>query len=179
MSAGLRVPVAGLRQGPAVREWHLDDPGAVLGPLPDGIESVEVAVELSGEGRHGIRIRGRLKAKARVSCRRCLARVAVDVEADLDAWFREETAPGEESVWPLDADAAEVDVTAPVREELWLAMPEYVVCREDCDGLCPGCGVRLAEEECRCPPPEPDPRWGALDALRERVETPPEPGEDA
>lgn len=172
MSEPLAVPVAGLRQGPVTRKWHIENPREVLGDIPDGIRVVDVSVELRGEGRNGVRAHGRLSAAARRSCRRCLADVEVDVEADLDAWFRdpELVTPGEDGVWELDPRSDEIDLADPVREELWLAMPDWVVCEEECEGLCPGCGARLADEECRCPPPEPDPRWGALDALRQDTE---------
>jgi uncharacterized protein len=52
-----------------------------------------------------------------------------------------------------------------IREELILAVPEYVLCREECRGLCPRCGKDLNEGPCACRP-EPDPRWAALEALK-------------
>lgn len=168
MSETLAVPVSGLRRGPVTREWHLENLGVVLGEIPEGVRSVDVSVELRAGGRSDVRARGRLAVRGRLACRRCLADVEVAVETDLDLWYREPelVTPGEDGVWELPAGADEIDLTEPVREELWLAMPDWVVCGEGCQGLCPGCGVRLAEEECRCPPPPPDPRWDALEALR-------------
>lgn len=183
MAETLTVRISGLRQGPVARTWHLEAPSEALGEIPDGVRVVEVSVELRGEGRGGVRARGGLSGEARLSCRRCLAPVDVSFESDLDAWFRdpELVTPGEDGVWELEADAAEVDLSGAIREELWLALPDYVVCEDACEGLCPGCGVRLGEEECRCPPPAPDPRWEALEALRQGADaTAGEPGtEDA
>lgn len=168
MSETLAVPVSGLRRGPVARKWHLESPALVLGEIPEGVRSIDVSVELRAEGRSDVRASGRLAARGRRACRRCLADVDVSVETDLDLWYREPelVTPGEDGVWELPAGADEIDLTEPVREELWLSMPDWVVCEEGCEGLCPGCGVRLAEEECRCPPPAPDPRWDALEALR-------------
>lgn len=168
MSETLAVPVSGLPRGPVTRKWHLEEPEVVLGEIPEGVRSVDVSVELRAEGRSGVRARGRLTARGRLACRRCLADVEVAVETDLDVWFRESelVTPGEDRVWELPVGVDEIDLTEAVREELWLAMPDWVVCEEACEGLCPGCGVRVAEEDCHCPPPPPDPRWDALEALR-------------
>src|SRR2546422_2859983 len=38
-----------------------------------------------------------------------------------------------------------------VREELLLAVPQWVVCRDDCRGLCPRCGKDLNAGPCGCP----------------------------
>jgi uncharacterized protein len=54
-----------------------------------------------------------------------------------------------------------------VREEFVLAAPAFVLCREDCPGLCAQCGSDLNEGPCACRP-EPDPRWAVLRALQER-----------
>lgn len=171
MSETLSVPTSGLRKGPVARSWRFETPGEALGEIPDGVRTVDVSVELRAEGRSGVHARGRVSAEARLSCRRCLADVDVAIASGLDAWFRDPAlvTPGEEGVWPLDPGTDGVDLADAIREELWLAMPDWVVCEEACEGLCPGCGVRLAEEACRCPPPAPDPRWAALDDLRQEA----------
>jgi hypothetical protein len=35
-------------------------------------------------------------------------------------------------------------------EQVLLALPMKAICRSDCRGLCPQCGVNLNNEECRC-----------------------------
>jgi uncharacterized protein len=63
--------------------------------------------------------------------------------------------------------ATELELGEMVREELILAVPPYVLCREDCRGLCPQCGNDLNEGPCSCSP-EPDPRWAKLEALKQQ-----------
>jgi hypothetical protein len=46
--------------------------------------------------------------------------------------------------------------------------PRWVVCREDCRGLCPRCGKDLNAGACGCPAPV-DPRWGGLTAVRHKL----------
>jgi uncharacterized protein len=55
-----------------------------------------------------------------------------------------------------------------VREELLLAVNQYVVCDPKCQGLCPKCGAVLNEEACGCTDDEPDPRWETLRTLQDK-----------
>ena len=50
------------------------------------------------------------------------------------------------------------------REAFILNMDTKTLCREDCKGLCSGCGANLNNEACRCKK-EPDSRWAALQKL--------------
>ena len=47
-----------------------------------------------------------------------------------------------------------------------LDTPSTPVCRPDCAGLCPTCGIDLNDGQCECVGPPADPRWAALDILR-------------
>ena len=49
------------------------------------------------------------------------------------------------------------------------SLPEQILCREDCAGLCPVCGKDLNEEPHEHSEREPDPRWAALEGLRENL----------
>lgn len=48
-----------------------------------------------------------------------------------------------------------------------LALPVQPLCREDCPGLCPGCGVDLAKTECSCPDVRADSPFAVLAALKQ------------
>jgi uncharacterized protein len=43
-----------------------------------------------------------------------------------------------------------IEVDQLVAEQIFLALPVKVLCREDCKGICPGCGANLNEEACLC-----------------------------
>ena len=50
--------------------------------------------------------------------------------------------------------------------QIWLLVaPAFVLCREDCKGLCANCGADLNAGACACPPAT-DSRWDALRAAR-------------
>lgn len=57
-----------------------------------------------------------------------------------------------------------------LREQVLLALPLKVTCREDCRGLCPHCGTNLNEQRCSCTAAIDDPRWSALKQIRGRLE---------
>ena len=59
-----------------------------------------------------------------------------------------------------------VDLSELARETLILNMPTKTLCREDCRGLCSGCGANLNFESCRCKK-EIDPRLASLAKLLE------------
>ena len=59
----------------------------------------------------------------------------------------------------------EVDLEPLVRDAVLLELPLAPLCRADCQGLCPFCGVNRNDEACGCEAPA-DPRWSALDVLR-------------
>ena len=159
-----RIGLAGLDGGPIERAFRVEAPGESLGALPLPFEYVDVEVELRRADGAAVRARGTLGARATVECRRCLDPTRVRVRARWEALYRPpgRVTPGEEGVWALDAESRELDLAGPIREELWVQAPAWVECSRDCPGLCPSCGARLAEQACRCPPPEPDARWAAL-----------------
>lgn len=122
-------------------------------------------LQATGEGR--FYWHGTLHAVVAGECRRCLTPVSVPVEADIGALFAED-ALDDPDAYPLSPHATEVDLRPAVREELVLAAPGYVVCREDCRGLCPRCGKDLNAGPCGCGPAA-DPRWRALADLKGKL----------
>lgn len=43
-----------------------------------------------------------------------------------------------------------IDIRPLIREQIYLAMPDYPHCSEDCKGLCQHCGANLNERTCTC-----------------------------
>jgi len=62
-----------------------------------------------------------------------------------------------------------LDLSAWARDALALALPNQILCREDCAGLCPVCGADLNVEPHEHEEEVVDPRWAALEELRERL----------
>lgn len=117
----------------------------------------------SGPGRYYWH--AELSTEVAASCRRCLAPVRIQLAPEVRLLFTEDVAADDPVAHLIPPRATELELDDAVREELILAAPEYVLCRDDCRGICPRCGKELNEGPCACEP-ERDPRWAALDALR-------------
>ena len=63
-------------------------------------------------------------------------------------------------------DGKAIDVDEIVKEQILLAVPTRMLCREDCKGICPECGIDKNTGECQCVTDDIDPRWAALKNLK-------------
>lgn len=126
-----------------------------------------VDVSTTRTGEHSVWVRGRFDAAIGGHCRRCLAPLTLEIAQDVELFFEPLKSPDEEdlNVYHVEPLAAELDLAGPLREQFLLSVPAYPVCREGCRGLCPGCGVDLNVEACRCTGESTDPRWAPLRAL--------------
>ncbi len=121
-----------------------------------------------------IRVRAKLDTRMEVLCARCLEPVEQEIEAGFDLLFR-----------PRDVDIEGVDraITTSeteigyyegdgllledvLREQILLALPAKILCKEECKGLCPGCGRNRNTDSCDCASATIDPRWSSLQAIR-------------
>lgn len=157
-----------------VRLNSLSDGKQVIDAALDGDEidlagldlCAPVAVTLTiDKGASEIKIDGQLETTARFECDRCLANFSFPIKGTFGLIASYSTADSEindDDIVPLTATTNEIDLTGYVHDMLLLGVPMKLVCREDCRGLCPSCGVNLNETECRCAETAPDPRWEPL-----------------
>jgi uncharacterized protein len=95
-------------------------------------------------------------------CQRCLQEVALPVEAQQQEFVPTHPEQWEkEEISPFINDLV-VDVPGLAREALVLALPEKLLCRPDCPGLCPHCGLARGDGSCDCEEDVSDPRWEKL-----------------
>lgn len=139
------------------------------------VRPAEVAVTYYRCGRDLV-FDGRLATTVAATCARCLETYAFEVAREfrfvlepLDVGHREpffDRELTEEDLCLSHYSGDEIDLSALVREQLLLALPTRPLCREDCPGLCPHCGRRLAVGSCGCSEKSLDPRWAPLRALK-------------
>ena len=98
-------------------------------------------------------------------CFRCLQ----DAELALALRLREYEATKPESDDERTEYLADdrLDLSAWAHDAIALALPDKILCRPDCAGLCPVCGKDLNAEPHEHAEERTDPRWAALEALRE------------
>jgi DUF177 domain-containing protein len=148
----LRVEFRDLTRGPVVTDGELESGD----PAFDGLDlklagPVTIRGRLQATDGEDFLWRGAIRATIRGECRRCLTEVRIPVDADVDVLFSTDPdAADDPSVYPLPVATTHVDLAPAVREELALAAPTYVLCRDDCAGLCPKCGADLNAGPCGC-----------------------------
>jgi uncharacterized protein len=149
-----------------------EDPNAVHG---------HADLELYSEGTH-VFATGTFKGELTVACSRCVEPVKLPIDERLMVTFMpknempadDDEAPVGEAegpevpaedldLFPYDGDF--VDLEALFREQFVLAVPYAPLCREDCKGLCPQCGIDRNSATCACEKPI-DPRLAALKNLK-------------
>lgn len=146
-----------------------------LNPVDERIRLTQPAtvtgqVRLSG---NQVFVNGRVDTRAQVECDRCLQPVELPVSADFALEYITgsdyESSEGaalteaEMSVSVFDGDAIDVDEI--VKEQIVLAVPTRMLCREECKGICPECGIDKNTAECKCVTDNIDPRWAGLKNL--------------
>jgi uncharacterized protein len=114
----------------------------------------------------GYALRLRFGGRVEGACMRCLADAGVDVEVDARE-VDQPSAHDEELLSPYVTEG-ELDLGAWAHDALALALPQQILCRPDCEGLCPVCGQALndAEPGAHDHPRDPDPRWDKLRELQ-------------
>ncbi len=100
-------------------------------------------------------------------CYRCLGDAMLEVPIDATE-YEANSSDDEELRTPYLVDST-VDVSGWARDAVVLALPEKILCRADCAGLCPECGKNLNDEPHEHDETVVDPRWAALEALRDDV----------
>lgn len=136
-----------------------------------------VDTEISHEGKF-LNMKGHISTAVKGNCSRCLKQVVVPVECDFaeqllyakDVSLFSHLAVGEveEKYFIYDNDT--LDITDIIRESILAVLPQKILCRDDCRGLCPKCGKNLNQGQCDCDLHEVDPRLAILAKLKETEE---------
>jgi uncharacterized protein len=159
-------------------------PGAMLTlretvPSPSRIGLDLVAIDKGGpleldlrfeSVSEGVLVTGTVSAPTSGECSRCLTSITSDVEITLTELF---AYPDSATEATTEADEVghvvnnNVDLEQPIIDAVGLALPFAPLCREDCPGLCPQCGVALTEAEPGHRHEQIDPRWAKLAGMRD------------
>jgi uncharacterized protein len=101
-------------------------------------------------------------------CFRCLENATLELLLRAREYHAASPGDQEELVSHYVADDR-LDLSGWARDTLALALPDKILCRSDCAGLCPTCGRDLNLEPHEHDEATADPRWAALEELRERL----------
>ena len=109
----------------------------------------------------GVVVTGTVTAEWQGECRRCLEPAAGDARRRGPRALL-----GRSGDWPPSYAVGPdfLDLEPVVHDACILELPLAPLCRDDCLGLCPGCGVNRNRAACTCSTAI-DPRWAALEGL--------------
>lgn len=160
------------RQPGAMRTVHRvvsapADLGVAMIGVPEGSDlQLDLRLESVSEG---VLVSGTVSETATGECSRCLRPISLPLEVAIQELFAypdstTDVTAEDDEVGRLQGDLIDLEPT--VRDAVVLALPTSPLCREDCPGLCPGCGAHWEDlpvdhrhEE------RVDPRWEALKQL--------------
>jgi len=144
-------------------------------PFTDAFDverEIHCNVELSYQCRGGAYFfHGELAGEFRTQCHLCLEDVPSRVKGSFDVVVRkgsergDDAGGGTDDLITLPLNEHEVSFDKWIVESLIVDVPMQILCKEDCKGLCPKCGINRNKESCDCTEAA-DPRWDALRKLK-------------
>ncbi len=146
-------------------------------PAPDGLgldliavsSGTDLVLDLRLESvSEGVLVSGTVTGRVEGECGRCLRPISAPLTVSIQELYAYEHSTTDETtdedeVGRLQGDL--IDLEPALRDAVVLALPNHPLCRDDCPGLCPDCGVPwddLPDDHSHEPA---DPRWAALSRL--------------
>lgn len=133
-------------------------------PIPEKPEATLAVTRASS----GYLFELELDARLLGPCFRCLADAAVTTPVRARE-YQATAAGAEEELRTPYVTEDKLDLSAWARDAIALSLPDKILCRPDCAGLCPVCGRDLNREPHEHVEEAVDPRWAALAELRDRL----------
>jgi uncharacterized protein len=133
-------------------------------PVPDTVPA-ELAIT---KATTGTVFQLRFTTRLHGPCYRCLEDAVLEVP--IAAREYQATNPdGSDELRNPYLEADNLDLGGWARDAVALALPDKILCRTECAGLCPVCGKNLNEEPHAHDEESSDSRWSALEALRDKL----------
>lgn len=147
------------------------DLGLELVGVPEGADlSLDLRLESVSEG---VLVSGTVTGPVRGECGRCLRPIDDSVCVTLQELYAYENSTtdvttDEDEVGRMQDDL--IDLEPALRDAVVLTLPTNPLCRTDCPGLCPECGVHRDELPADHSHQQIDPRWAGLSQLIRKEE---------
>jgi uncharacterized protein len=133
-------------------------------PVPEKVPAEFVVSKASTGTVFDLRFTARLHGP----CFRCLGDAVLELPIDTRE-YQATNPDGAEELRSQYLEDDRLDLAGWARDAVALELPDKILCRPDCAGLCPTCGKNLNEEPHEHEDTAVDARWAALEALREKL----------
>lgn len=137
----------------------------------------------------GVLLRGKFPLSVQGPCKRCVTDVKLELPVEFTLnLIPESLARGDDYVEEGEGDddqkgerggtfslkdadeelfnGKQIELDPIVREQVLLALPMDLLCKEACKGLCAQCGTNLNEQQCSCEQKPVDPRLAVLKNIK-------------
>jgi len=147
------------------------DLGLEMVSVPDGADlTLDLRMTSVTEG---VYVSGTVVGPLVGECGRCLRAIDAEVRVDIAEMFAYENSTTDETTDEDEMGRVRddlIDLEPAVRDAIVLALPQNPVCRDDCPGMCPDCGVPWDELPAGHGHEQVDSRWAELSKLRSSSE---------
>jgi len=153
--SGFLIDLATLRSASERVEVEADA-GEIGLPADQWVGKVRGVFQVETLGEK-LSVRGTLEGVAELECVRCLRRYELPLQVPFDVFAersgqatRSDEAELEREHDLVFFNGRQLDLAEAAREALLVELPMTPHCREECEGLCPGCGADLNDGPCAC-----------------------------
>jgi uncharacterized protein len=117
-------------------------------------------------------VHGTFQVERQMACHRCDRPSRQVYPAEIEVLILRHPRRGRDpepagDAWVIQQQAGVVQLAVPLVEAVVLHEPQRILCKEDCRGLCPQCGIDRNESTCDCRTDSLDSRWEALRKLKD------------
>jgi uncharacterized protein len=143
----------------------------------EGEESPVMSIDLQAAYiRPNLLIKGNWMMELKGECSRCLEQSSFLLKENFYEEFKQLPGGGDylDDYPHGDLDTCvfkgdSLDLDEYFRQSYYMSQPLKILCKSDCKGLCPVCGINKNKDECKCNNERIDPRWELLQKIKEKT----------
>lgn len=162
----LRINISKLSEG--IHEYSLEADPSRIGLAGRFSQAITVKATVEKSSRQ-LFFQADVATEGEFTCDRCLDDFRRDLKGHYSIVYLSDGQGGEiegkDEVQVLSRDANFIELDEDVRQFLVLAVPQKLLCKDDCAGLCPVCGKNKNNSVCECEGEKTDPRWDGLQKI--------------
>ena len=171
----MHLQIAKIKHQPyAMLDFQLEQ--SLFDPSTYGYDDFKLAMPITIKGRitnqceGGFLVEGHFVTEVTLVCNRCLSDYQLAIQGDIKALYGSADGEGDGQIDAREYSGDQIDLTDLILSEISFLLPMQFLCKEDCLGLCPHCGIDLNNGTCDCADDTIDPRWAKLAEIRIKEE---------